>query len=203
MFVAIVGPMFAGKTTELIRRVERQIIAGRSAAIFKPSIDSRYDALSVAAHNGLRLRAVAVPPDESGVREIAEEGAKYDVVAVDEVQFFPPSLAEALDGLADDRLVIAAGLNLDYRGEPFETTMRVAAYADKVVSLTAVCKICGRPATRTQRLIGGRPAPADGPRILVGGGETYEARCRRHHVVPGLREGAGAPRRIGGRRAVG
>jgi len=81
--------------------------------------------------------------------------------------------------------------------------MRVAAYADKVVSLTAVCKICGRPATRTQRLIGGRPAPADGPRILVGGGETYEARCRRHHVVPGLREGAGAPRRIGGRRAVG
>ncbi|MGC8584109.1 MAG: thymidine kinase [Thermoproteus sp.] len=191
MLVAIVGPMFAGKTTELIRRVERQIIAGRSAAVFKPSIDSRYDAVSVAAHNGLRLRAFVVPPDESGVAAIAEEGERYDVVAVDEVQFFPPSLAEALDRLAYGRLVIAAGLNLDYRGEPFETTMRIMAYADKVVSLTAVCKVCGRPATRTQRLIGGRPAPADGPRILVGGGETYEARCRRHHIVPGRTAGGG------------
>jgi len=103
---------------------------------------------------------------------------------VDEVQFFPPSLADVLNELADERIVIAAGLNLDFRGEPFETTMRVMAYADRVVSLTAVCKVCGRPATRTQRLVNGRPAPRDSPRILIGGGETYEARCRRHHIVP-------------------
>lgn len=185
MLVVIVGPMFAGKTTELIRRVERQIIAGRTAVIFKPALDSRYDASSVASHNGLRLKAFVVPNDEDGVRIIEREGAKYDVVAVDEIQFFPPSLAEVLDRLAYGRLVVAAGLNLDYKGEPFETTMRAMAYADKVVSLTAVCKVCGRPATRTQRLIGGKPAPADGPRILVGGAEAYEARCRRHHEVPG------------------
>jgi thymidine kinase len=85
--------------------------------------------------------------------------------------------------LASHRVVIAAGLNLDFYGEPFETTMRAMAYADKVVSLTAVCKICGRPVTRTQRLINGKPAPKS-PRILIGGGETYEARCRRHHLVP-------------------
>ncbi len=106
-------------------------------------------------------------------------GFEYDVVAVDEIQFFPPSLAEVLDALASRRVVIAASLNLDFRGEPFETTMRAMAYADKVVSLTAVCKIRGRPATRMQRLINGRPAPKS-PRILIGGGETYEARCRRH-----------------------
>lgn len=181
--VVVVGPMFAGKTTELIRLVERQIIAGRSAVIFKPALDSRYDASSVVSHNGLKLKALVVPNDEDGVRTIAREGAKHDVVAVDEIQFFPQSLAEVLDELAYEKLVIAAGLNLDYRGEPFETTMRVMAYADKVISLTAVCKICGRPATRTQRLIDGRPA--DGPRILVGGAEAYEARCRRHHEVPG------------------
>ncbi len=182
--MVIVGPMFAGKTTELIRRVERQVIAGRRAIVFKPSLDSRYDSSRVAAHNGLKFDAYVVPPDEAGVKAVQRFGFEYDVVAVDEMQFFPPSLADVLNELADERIVIAAGLNLDFRGEPFETTMRVMAYADRVVSLTAVCKVCGRPATRTQRLVNGRPAPRDSPRILIGGGETYEARCRRHHIVP-------------------
>lgn len=172
------GPMFAGKTTELIRLVERQVIAGRRAIVFKPTIDDRYDPDAVAAHNGAKYKAVRVAPDESGVGAIKELSASYQVVAVDEVQFFPPSLAEVLNELADEKLVVAAGLNLDYRGQPFETTMRIMAYADKVVSLTAVCTVCGRPATRTQRL-------APGPRIYVGGAGLYEARCRRHHSVPG------------------
>ena len=184
MLVVVVGPMFAGKTTELIRRVERQVLAGRRAIVFKPSLDARYDSSRVAAHNGLKFDAYVVPPDEAGVEAVYKLGLEYDVVAMDEVQFFPPSLADVLNELADERVVIAAGLNLDFRGEPFETTTRVMAYADKVVSLTAVCKVCGRPATRTQRLINGRPAPRDSPRVLVGGGGTYEARCRRHHVVP-------------------
>jgi Thymidine kinase len=183
VLIVIVGPMFAGKTTELIRRVERQVIAGRRAIVFKPSLDVRYDASRVSAHNGLKFDAYVVPPDDGGVEAIYKLGSGYDVVAVDEVQFFPPRLAEVLNKLADEKTVIAAGLNLDFRGEPFETTMRVMAYADKVVSLNAVCKVCGRPATRTQRLINGRPAPRDGPRILIGGGETYEARCRKHHFV--------------------
>ncbi|MEM1598298.1 MAG: thymidine kinase [Pyrobaculum sp.] len=183
MLVVIAGPMFAGKTTELIRRVERQVIAGRRAIVFKPSIDVRYSKAKVAAHNGLKFDAYVVPPDDVGVGYVEKLGVEYDVVAVDEAQFFPPSLADVLNRLADGRIVIAAGLNLDFRGEPFETMARLMAYADKVVSLTAVCKVCGRPATRTQRLIDGRPAPRDSPRILVGGAETYEARCRRHHAV--------------------
>ncbi|MEL9991334.1 MAG: thymidine kinase [Thermoproteus sp.] len=178
MLIVITGPMFSGKTTELIRIVERQVIAGRSAVVFKPEVDVRYDGSKVAAHNGLRLEAVAVPPDARGVAEIAERGRAYGVIGVDEIQFFPAELAEVLDALAADRLVVAAGLNLDYAGRPFETTMRAMAYADRVISLTAVCKVCGRPATRTQRLAPG------GPRLLVGGAELYEARCRRHHVVP-------------------
>jgi thymidine kinase len=137
----VVGPMFAGKTTELIRRVERQVIAGRRAIVFKPSLDARYDASKVAAHNGLKFDAYVVPPDEAGVEAIYKLGLEYDVVAVDEVQFFPPSLADVLNKLADERIVIVAGLNLDFRGEPFETTTRVMAYADKVISLTAVCKV--------------------------------------------------------------
>ncbi|WP_148682756.1 thymidine kinase [Pyrobaculum ferrireducens] len=184
MLIVIVGPMFAGKTTELIRRVERHVIAGRRAVVFKPSIDSRYDASKVAAHNGLRFGAVVVPPSEEGVEAIGKMGVEYDVVAVDEIQFFPVQLAEVLNSLANGRVVIAAGLNLDFRGEPFETTARVMAYADRVISLTAVCKVCGRPATRTQRLVNGVPAPRDSPRILVGGGDSYEARCRRHFVNP-------------------
>ena len=184
MLIVIVGPMFAGKTTELIRRVERYVIAGKRAIVFKPSIDARYDSSKVAAHNGLKFGAYVVPPDEAGVEAIGKLGLDYDVVAVDEVQFFPPSLADVLNELADSRVVIAAGLNLDFRGEPFETTMRAMAFADRVISLTAVCKVCGRPATRTQRLINGLPAPRDSPRILVGGGDSYEARCRRHYVRP-------------------
>lgn len=179
--IVITGPMFAGKTTELIRRVERYALAGRKVAVFKPSLDVRYDVEHVVAHNGARYKAIVVPASEEGVRAIAEAGQAYDVLGVDEVQFFPVSLARVLNKLADGRIVIAAGLNLDFRGEPFETAMYLMAYADKVVSLTAVCKICGRPATRTRRVAAGRPAPRDGPRILVGGGESYEARCRLHH----------------------
>ncbi|RFA95276.1 thymidine kinase [Pyrobaculum aerophilum] len=184
MLVVIVGPMFAGKTTELIRRVERHVIAGRRAIVFKPSLDVRYDASKVAAHNGLKFDAFVIPPDKDGVEIIRKMGAEYDVVAVDEIQFFPVDLADALNQLANGRIVIAAGLNLDFREEPFETTARAMAFADRVISLSAVCKICGKPATRTQRLINGVPAPRHSPRILIGGNESYEARCRRHYVIP-------------------
>jgi thymidine kinase len=182
VLIVIVGPMFSGKTTELIRLVERQVIAGRKAIVIKPSIDDRYHSSKVMSHSGWSWEAVQIPIDK--VDEIPRLAEKYKVLAIDEVQFFVPSLAEILNELANEKIVIAAGLNLDFKGVPFETTMKIMAYADKVISLTAVCKVCGRPATRSQRLIHGKPAPRDSPRILIGGAESYEARCRKHHIVP-------------------
>lgn len=183
----ITGPMFAGKTTELIKRIERQMFAKRRAALFKPSVDNRYSEDEVVAHNGLRYEAFVVPTDERGVQKIVEVTKRegYEVIGVDEVQFFPISIVDALETLADEGVyVIASGLNLDFKADPFPVTKELLVRADNIVYLTAVCTICGRPATRSQRLIDGKPAPRDSPVILVGGRESYEARCREHHVVP-------------------
>lgn len=183
----ITGPMFAGKTTELIKRIERQIFAKRKAALFKPAIDNRYSENEVVAHNGLRYDAFVIPTDEEGVRMIAEitEREGFEVIGVDEVQFFPGSIVEMLNRLADDGIyVIASGLNLDFKGDPFPVTKELLVRADNIIYLTAVCTVCGAPATRTQRLINGKPAPRDSPVILVGGRESYEARCRKHHILP-------------------
>ncbi|NJE60509.1 thymidine kinase [Thermococcus sp. 21S7] len=183
----ITGPMFAGKTTELIKRIERQMFAKRKAALFKPSIDNRYSEDEVVAHNGLRYEAFVIPTDENGVERIVEITSKegYEVIGVDEVQFFPMAIVDALERLADEGVyVIASGLNLDFKGDPFPVTKELLVRADNIVYLTAVCTVCGKPATRTQRLIDGKPAPRDSPVILVGGSESYEARCREHHFVP-------------------
>ncbi len=183
----ITGPMFAGKTTELIKRIERQIFAKRKAALFKPSIDNRYSESEVVAHNGLRYEAYVIPTTEEGVKMIYDitKREKLEVVGIDEVQFFPPSIVGILNKLADEGIyVIAAGLNLDFKGDPFPVTKELLVRADNIVYLTAVCTVCGAPATRSQRLINGKPAPRDSPVILVGGLESYEARCRKHHIVP-------------------
>ena len=183
----ITGPMFAGKTTELIKRIERQIFAKRKAALFKPSIDNRYSESEVVAHNGLRYDAFVIPTDEGGVKTIEEitKRERFEVIGVDEVQFFPMSIVGMLDELADSGVyVIASGLNLDFKGDPFPVTRELLVRADNIVYLTAICTVCGAPATRTQRLINGKPAPRNSPVILVGGRESYEARCRRHHIIP-------------------
>jgi len=183
----ITGPMFAGKTTELIKRIERQAFARRKVALFKPSIDTRYSTEEVVAHNGLRYEAFVVPTNGDGVASIMETTIreKYEVIGVDEVQFFPMEIVEVLNKLADDGVyVIASGLNLDFKGDPFPVMKELLVRADNIVYLTAVCTVCGRPATRSQRLIDGKPAPRNSPVILVGGRESYEARCREHHIVP-------------------
>ncbi len=182
----ITGPMFAGKTTELIKRIERQMFAKRKAALFKPSIDNRYSEDEVVAHNGLKYGAFVIPTSEDGVERIVEitkrEG--YEVIGIDEVQFFPMNIVDALNRLADDGIyVIASGLNLDFKGDPFPVTKELLVRADNIVYLTAVCTVCGKPATRSQRLIDGNPASRDSPVIMVGGRESYEARCREHHIV--------------------
>jgi thymidine kinase len=178
----ISGSMFSGKTEELIRRVRRARIAQRKVQVFKPLLDNRFHAEQVASHNGLQWEAVPV----GNARDIPErlEG-DATIVAVDEVQFFDWEISKVCNDLADRGLrVILAGLDMDFRGEPFGPMPLLMAEAEEVTKLQAICVTCGAPASRTQRLIDNQPAAYDDPIILVGGSESYEARCRHCHEVP-------------------
>lgn len=170
----------------MIRLVEREVYAKKKGAIFKPSFERRYSVRDVVTHNGLRYDAYLVHATVPGIRKIPEFVKKGDIdaVGVDEVQFFPGEIVNLLDGLAAKKRVIACGLNLDFRAQPFPSTMQLAARADKVKYLSAVCVVCGQEASRTQRLIGGKPAPKDSPVIVVGGKEIYEPRCRNCYEPP-------------------
>ncbi|MEX2501769.1 MAG: thymidine kinase [Trueperaceae bacterium] len=177
----IVGPMFSGKSEELIRRVTRSLIARQEVQVFKPALDDRYDAVRVASHAGRTLEAVAVDGIDDLKRRLDD---RSEVVAVDEAQFFTPDLADLVQDLADDgKRIVVAGLDLDFRGEPFGPLPTLLARAELVEKLTAICR-CGRAATRTQRLIGGHPAHYGDPIVLVGAAESYEPRCRACHRVP-------------------
>jgi len=189
----ICGSMFSGKTEELLRRVRRSEIARRRILLFKPRIDLRFGHKQVASHNGMtRSDAVAA---ESSASLLAQVPAGTEVVAIDEIQFFDPAIAEVCRELADRGVqVIAAGLDQDFRGEPFGAMPLLMALAEQVDKLHAICVRCGAAATRTQRLIDGEPARYDDPVIFVGGSESYEARCRTCHDVPGRpATGARAP----------
>jgi len=176
----IIGPMFSGKTSELIRLVEREVYAKKRGAIFKPSFDKRYSEKEVVTHNGLKYAAYLIVASKEGIKRIPQlvEQNGLDAIGVDEVQFFPHQIVGMLDDLAYSKRVIACGLNMNFKAEPFAGTMELAARADRVRYLSAVCVKCGQEATRTQRLIGGRPAPKNSPVIVVGGKEMYEPRCR-------------------------
>ena len=178
----ISGSMFSGKTEELIRRVRRARIAQRKVQVFKPLLDNRFHAEQVASHNGLQWEAVPV----GNAREIPERlESDATIVAVDEVQFFDWEISKVCNDLADRGLrVILAGLDMDFRGEPFGPMPLLMAEAEEVTKLQAICVTCGAPASRTQRLIDNQPAAYDDPIILVGGSESYEARCRHCHEVP-------------------
>jgi thymidine kinase len=180
----VCGSMFSGKTEELLRRVRRAEIARKKVQLFKPTIDNRYGLVRVASHDGVaREDAVVGCSAEDILRRLDVD---TEVVAVDEVQFFDDSIADVCDHLADRGLrVIAAGLDQDFRGEPFGPMPLLLARAERVDKLHAICVACGASASRTQRLIDGRPARYDDPVILVGGSESYEARCRNCHEVPG------------------
>jgi thymidine kinase len=184
----VCGPMFSGKSEELIRRLRRAEIAGQRVLIVKPRIDNRYDIGHVVSHAGARMRAVAVddPADIPGLVD------GYDVVGVDEVQFFPPEIVLVVDGLVEGGLrIVACGLDQDFRGFPFGGMPELLCRAELVDKLQAVCHRCGGPATMTQRLVDGAPAPADGATIVVGALEQYEARCRMCHelAAPALAAG--------------
>jgi thymidine kinase len=179
----ICGSMFSGKTEELIRRARRAQIARQKLQVFKPGLDDRYGVEKLASHDGVSWDAVSVQ-DARQILDLVKSDTQ--VVIIDEVQFFDRSIANVCNVLADARKrVIVAGLDTDFRGEPFGPVPLLLAEAEVVDKLQAICVVCGAPATRTQRLIDGQPASYDDPIIMVGASEVYEARCRRCHEVPG------------------
>ena len=177
----VCGSMFSGKSEELVRRLRRAQIARQSVAVFKPMLDNRYHATDVVSHDGNRL--AARPVDSS--REILRLVADAEVVGIDEAQFFDEGIVDVALHLADSgKRVVIAALDMDFKNEPFGPMPQLLAVAEFVDKLQAICQVCGGPATRTQRLIGGRPADPDEPVIRVGAHESYEPRCRACHQLP-------------------
>jgi thymidine kinase len=174
--------MFSGKTDELIRRLVRATIAKQKVKVFKPALDDRYDLEKVTSHAGAVYEAQPVEK-ASDIQEKLDP--ETTVVAVDEAQFFDEELVLVAQGLAARGLrVIIAGLDMDFRGEPFGPMPLLMAKAETVDKLHAICMVCGDEASRTQRLVNGKPAKYDDPVVIVGASELYEARCREHHEVP-------------------
>ncbi|HET7009254.1 MAG TPA: thymidine kinase [Anaerolineales bacterium] len=178
----ITGSMFSGKTDELIRRLRRARIARQRIQVFKPSLDVRYAEGKVTSHAGTDFEAT--PVDRAArIRDLVNDHTT--VVAIDEAQFFDREVIGVARDLAERGLrVLVAGLDLDFRGEPFGPMPELMAQAEQVDKLHAICMVCGEDASRTQRLIDGQPARYDEPIVVVGASELYEARCRRHHEVP-------------------
>jgi thymidine kinase len=179
----ICGVMFSGKSEELIRRVRRAIIARKKVQVFKSHLDERYAGIyHISSHDGRTVEAVPADTPEQIARLIEPD---THVVAIDEAQFLAPTVVELATSLANrGTRVIVAGTDSDFRGEPFGAMPQLLAVAEVVDKLHAICVICGSPASRNQRLIGGKPARYDSPTIMVGSTEAYEARCRGCHSVP-------------------
>ena len=177
----IVGPMFAGKTEELIRRVKRIEYAKKSYIVFKPIIDTRYSKNEIVSHDKKSLPAICIRHGSDMKRHLKKD---TQAIIIDEIQFFDASMVKYVKELADEGYrVICAGLDTDFRGEPFGVVGPIMAISEKITKLTAICSVCGEEATRTQRIIDGQPAYYNDPIILVGEKESYEARCRCCHIV--------------------
>jgi len=178
----IAGVMFSGKSEELMRRVRRAMIARKRVQVFKSHLDDRYGGVfKVGSHDGRTIEAI--PVDSS--RQISLRlDPTAQVIAIDEAQFLDPGVVKVANDLADrGRRVIVAGTDIDFRGEPFGAMPQIMCVAEIVDKLHAICVMCGAPATRNQRLIDGKPARYDSPIVMVGGAESYEARCRACHTV--------------------
>lgn len=177
----ISGCMFAGKTEELIRRIKVLEFAKKNVLVFKPSIDNRYSDTKVVSHAGSSTESIVVT-DARSILDFVKEDT--DVIAIDEVQFFDDEILLVVDHLARlGKRVMAAGLDTDFRAEPFGVMPQLITQAEFVTKLTAVCTKCGAPATRTQRIVNGKPARYADPIIMVGASESYEARCRHCHEM--------------------
>lgn len=181
----ICGCMFAGKTEELIRRVTRILLAKKDVVVFKPTIDDRYSKLDVVSHNRRSIKAVNVQESHE-IDDYFKDNDKLPyAICIDEAQFFDDGIVDVVEKYANSGArVIVAGLDLDFRGEPFGAMPEIIARAEYVTKLHAICQKCGEEASFTQRIINGRPAHYNDPIIVVGETEKYEARCRQCHEVP-------------------
>ncbi len=181
----ISGVMFSGKSEELLRRIRRALIGRRHVQVFKSKLDDRYGGpTKLSSHDGSELAAQPIK-EARQIRGLLNP--ETDVVGIDEVQFLDRDIVEMAEWMANRRVrVILAGTDLDFRGKPFGPMPHLMAIADTVDKLQAVCVKCGDVATRNQRLVGGAPAPAESPVIMVGGAESYEARCRHCHELPAI-----------------
>ena len=178
----ICGSMFSGKSEELLRRIKRGVIAKQNVLLFKPSIDNRYEENKVSTHNGNSYESVNIDKAEQIYDYINDK--KYDIIGIDEVQFFDDKIVEVINKLADDGVrVIVAGLDMDFKAEPFHPMPEIMAISEMVTKLHAVCNKCGKEASRSQRLINGEPAKYDDPIAVIGASESYEARCRHCHKI--------------------
>lgn len=179
----ITGPMFAGKTEELIRRVRRLEYAKQNIIVFKPQLDNRYAENEVVSHNNSRTKSINISNAKQIMDYVDDD---TEVVAIDEIQFLDEDAVEICEYLADHGVrVIVSGLDRDFRGEPFTFMPKLLSLAEEVTKLSAICVKCHTPATRTQRILNGKPANYTDPVILVGAQDSYEARCRHCHDVPG------------------
>lgn len=178
----VTGSMFSGKTDELIRRLRRATIARQRVQVFKPLIDNRYNVDKVTSHAGTVFNAIPVQCSSDILRLVEVDTS---VVGIDEAQFFDDGVIGVAEELAHRGVrVIVAGLDTDFRGDPFGCMPVFLAIAERVDKLQAICMVCGEPACRTQRLVNGKPAHYEDPVVIVGASEMYEARCRQHHEVP-------------------
>jgi len=178
----ICGSMFSGKTEEMIRRLRRAVIARQKVQVFKPKIDNRYDEQKVTSHAGIDFEAIPISFSDELIEYLKDDTT---VVGIDETQFLDDGIIEVIEKMLEKGIrVIAAGLDMDFRGEPFGCMPLLMAKAEKVDKVQAICMVCGEPASRTQRLVNGEPAHYEDPIVIVGASEMYEARCRKHHVVP-------------------
>ena len=182
-FELITGPMSCGKTEELLRRIKRAIIAKKKVKVISPALDTREQGDYIKSRNGMFLEAIKVKSASEILTHITSEDK---IVAIDELQFFDDEIIDVIKSLMDmGKKVIGSGLDLDFKSEPFGQMPNLLAIATKVDKLTAVCMKCGCDfATRTQRLIDGKPADKNSPTIMIGGDETYEARCVKCYELP-------------------
>ena len=182
-FEVITGPMSCGKTEELLRRIKRCIIAQKKVKVISPALDTRSKGDYIESRNGLWLDAIIVKDARDIISHISPDD---EIIAIDEIQFFDIEIVSVVRKLIEHgKRVIASGLDLDFKGEPFGSMPELLCLADKVDKLSAVCMKCGSDhATRTQRLINGFPADKSSPLIMIGGDETYEARCLNCYELP-------------------
>jgi thymidine kinase len=181
----ITGCMFAGKTEEFIRRIRNFTYARFNVVVFKPSIDVRYSETQILSHAGATIDAITVSSSQEVADIVRNTKEQIDVVGIDEVQFIDTGIVKVLNDFADRGIIVVAnGLDKDFKSDPFQNVDQLLVQAEYVKKLASICRVCGGNANRTQRIVNGKPATKDEPIILVSGNDHYEARCRHCYIKP-------------------